>query len=142
VRAALEWSFSEHGDIGIGVRLMAASVPLFYRLTPLTECIAWADRAMGGLDSLGYGTRLEMELQACLGLALLHTRGNVPAARSAIDRALELANNLEDAPGQLFLLRTLLRFEILSGDFRGLLAVIGLHRLFNGCYDVLSHWSL
>ena len=123
VRAALEWSFSEHGDIGIGVRLMAASAPLFYRLTPLTECIAWADRAIGGLDSLGYGTRLEMELQACLGLALGHTRGNVPAARSAIDRALELANNLEDAPSQLFLLRALIRFEILSGDFRGLLAV-------------------
>jgi predicted ATPase/DNA-binding winged helix-turn-helix (wHTH) protein len=123
VRAALEWSFSEHGDIGIGVRLTAASAPLFYRLTPLTECIAWANRAIEGLDSASCETRLEMELQACLGLALGHTRGNVQAARSAIDRALELAESLKDAPSQLLLLRALIRFEILSGDFRGLVAL-------------------
>jgi predicted ATPase/DNA-binding winged helix-turn-helix (wHTH) protein len=120
VRSALEWSFSEHGDIGIGVRLMAASAPLFYRLTLLTECIAWADRAIRGLDSVSSGTRLELELQACLGLALTHARGNVRATRSAIVRALELAESLKDTASQLFQLLALIRFETRSGDFRGL----------------------
>jgi predicted ATPase/DNA-binding winged helix-turn-helix (wHTH) protein len=125
VRAALEWSFSDHGDIDIGVRLMAASAPLFYRLTLLTECITWADRAMRGLDPVSCGTRLELELQACLGMALMNTRGNVPAARAAIVRALELAESLQDAPSQLFGLNALLRFEIVSGDFRGLVSLSG-----------------
>jgi predicted ATPase/DNA-binding winged helix-turn-helix (wHTH) protein len=123
VRAALDWSFSAHGTSGIGVRLMAASAPLFYRLALLTECIAWADRAIRALDSVSRGTRLELELQACLGLALGHTRGNVRATRSAIVRALELAECLKDAPSQLFQLRALVRFEILSGDFRGLVSL-------------------
>ncbi|HEY0802888.1 MAG TPA: winged helix-turn-helix domain-containing protein, partial [Steroidobacteraceae bacterium] len=92
VRAALEWFFSAHGDIEIGVRLTAASAPLFYQLSLLTECIIWTERAMKGLDSsVIHGTRLELELQACFGLAHTYTKGSVPAARSAIVRALELA---------------------------------------------------
>jgi predicted ATPase/DNA-binding winged helix-turn-helix (wHTH) protein len=120
VRAALEWSFSEHGDSDIGVRLTAASAPLCYRLTLLSECIAWTERAMRGLDSVKRGTRFELELQACLGLALMYAKGNVPAARTALARALELAESLQDAPSQLLLLCGLYRFEIRSGDFRGL----------------------
>jgi predicted ATPase/DNA-binding winged helix-turn-helix (wHTH) protein len=123
VRAALEWSFSEHGDIGIGVRLMAASAPLFYRLTLLTECITWTERAIRGLDSDSCGTRLELELQACLSLALTHTRGNVRGTQSAILRALELAESLKDTASQLFQLRALIRFETQSGDFRGLVSL-------------------
>ena len=123
VRAALEWSFSEHGDAGIGVRLVAASAPLFYRLTLLTECIAWAERAMRSLDCVSRGTRLEFELQACVSLAFMNTRGNVRAARSAIARALEVAESSRDTRSELFGLRVLLRAEILSGDFRGLVAI-------------------
>jgi predicted ATPase/DNA-binding winged helix-turn-helix (wHTH) protein len=125
VRAALVWSFSELGDSQIGVRLTAASAPLFYQLTLLTECIAWADRAMRDLDSVSRGTRLELELQACFGFALIYNKGNIRAAHSALVRALELAESLEDAPSQLLLLCGLYRFEIRSGDFRGLVALSG-----------------
>src|ERR1700683_2108843 len=89
VRTALEWSFSEHEDSEIGVRLTAAAAPLFLELTLLGECNAWSERAMRDLDSASRGTRLELELQACFGFALLYTKGSVLAAHSALVRALE-----------------------------------------------------
>jgi predicted ATPase/DNA-binding winged helix-turn-helix (wHTH) protein len=120
VRTALEWSFSEHEDSAIGVRLTAAAAPLFLELTLLGECNAWTERAMRDLDSASSGTRLELELQACFGFALLYTKASVRAAHSALVRALELAESLKDAPSQLLLLCGLYRFEVRTGDFRGL----------------------
>ena len=117
VRAALHWSFSERGDTAIGVRLTAASAPLFFALSFLTECVAWTERAMRGLDSASCGTQLELELQTRFSLALMFTKGNVPAAHSAIVRALELAENLKDARSQLLLFDALYTFETRSGDF-------------------------
>ncbi|HEY0801341.1 MAG TPA: winged helix-turn-helix domain-containing protein, partial [Steroidobacteraceae bacterium] len=84
VRAALEWSFSAHGDVDIGVRLTVASATLFFQVSLLTECIAWTDRAMKGLDSVSRGTRLELELQVCLGFAVMYTKDNVRATHPAI----------------------------------------------------------
>jgi predicted ATPase/DNA-binding winged helix-turn-helix (wHTH) protein len=121
VRAALEWCFSEQGDIVIGARLAAVSAPFFFRLALLAECIAWTGRALSGLDTHKRETRLESELQTCLGLALMNTKGNVSEARSALTRALALADRLEDAPSQLLLLHALYRFEMRSGDLRGLM---------------------
>jgi predicted ATPase/DNA-binding winged helix-turn-helix (wHTH) protein len=123
VRAALNWSFSEQGNIDIGVRLTAAAAPLFFQLSLLTECIAWTERAMKVLDSVRSGTRLELELQACFGLALMYAKGNVRAVYSAVARALEIAESLKDARSQLLLLHGLFRFETRGGDARGLVAL-------------------
>src|ERR1700691_5316854 len=71
VRTALEWSFSEHEDSEIGVRLAGAAAPLFLEVTLLGECNAWSERAIRDLHSASHGTRLELELQACFGFALL-----------------------------------------------------------------------
>jgi len=121
VRSALEWSFSEQGDIGVGTRLAALSAPLFFQFSLLAECIAWTGRALSGLDTHMRATRLESELQTCLGLALMNTKGNVSEARSALTRALAIAERLGEAASQLLLLHALYRFEMRSGDLRGLM---------------------
>jgi predicted ATPase/DNA-binding winged helix-turn-helix (wHTH) protein len=118
LRAALEWSFSDQGDIGLGSKLAGVSACLFFQVGLLPECRAWTERAIGSLD--GKGTHLELELLTCFSMSLMITEGNAPASHTALVRALEIAEYINDAPMQLYLLRALHRWQIRSGDFRGL----------------------
>jgi predicted ATPase/DNA-binding winged helix-turn-helix (wHTH) protein len=117
VRAALEWSFFEHGDIGIGLALAAAAAPLFIEMSLLTECHRWTGRAVAMLDDANRGTRHEMELQAALGLSLMFTKGNSDEVRGALLRGLELAEQLGDLHSQLRLFGRLHIFHERIGDF-------------------------
>jgi predicted ATPase len=118
LRAALEWSFSERGDTSLGAKLAGASACLFFNVGLLPECTAWTERALRALDTLNKGTYLELELLACFSSSFMIT-GNVPAAHTALVRALEIADRLKAAPMQLYLLEALHRWQIRSGDFRG-----------------------
>ena len=119
LRAALEWSFSDQGDTGLGAKLAGASAPLFFQVGLLPECAAWAERAMDALDTLGKGTRLELELLACFASTVMVTRGNVPAIHTALTHALDIAERLKAAPMQLYILHALYKWQIRSGDLRG-----------------------
>src|ERR1700677_1995241 len=119
LRAALEWSLSDQGDSGLGAKLAGASACLFFQARLLPECVAWTEHAVGALDTLSKGTRLELELLACFALSFMITRGNVPAAHTALVRALDIAERLKDAPMQLYLLQALYKWQIRSGDLRG-----------------------
>jgi predicted ATPase len=125
LRAALEWSFSAEGDRGLGAKLAAASACLFFQASLLSECAAWTERAVGALDGLSEGTHLGLELLACFALSLMITRRNAPASHTAIVRAIDIAERLETAPMQLYLLRALHRWQIRSGDLRGLRELAG-----------------
>ena len=120
VRGALDWCFSDTGDAALGVRLTAASACLFFQAGLLAECVARTERALGVLDTLNRGTRLELKLLACFSQSVMVTRGNVPAAQSAIVRALGIAERLEIAPMELYLLHGLYKWRIRTGDLRGL----------------------
>jgi predicted ATPase len=119
VRAALEWSFFERGDISTGIALAAASAPLFVGMSLLTECHRWTERAIAVLDDANRGSRREMDLQAALGLSLMFTRGNSDQVASSLLRGLELAEQLGDIHNQLRLLGRLHIFHERVGDFRG-----------------------
>jgi predicted ATPase/DNA-binding winged helix-turn-helix (wHTH) protein len=120
LRAALEWSFSDQGNRGLGAKLAGASASLFFQASLLPECAAWTERAIGALDALSKGTDLELELLACFASSLMSTRGNAPASHTALVRALDIAERLETAPMQLYLLRALYCWQNRSGDFHGL----------------------
>src|SRR3984957_5852380 len=75
LRAALEWSFSDQGDNGLGAKLAGASACLFFRAGLLPESVALTERALGALDPLIKGTRLELELLTCFASSLMVTRG-------------------------------------------------------------------
>src|ERR1700723_1537412 len=120
LRAALDWCCSDHGGNALGARLSGASASLFFQAGLLPECVTWTERAVGVLDPAGAGTRLELELLACFSQSLMLTRGNIPPAQAAIVRALDIAQRLEAAPMELYLLHGLYKWQIRSGDFRGL----------------------
>jgi predicted ATPase/DNA-binding winged helix-turn-helix (wHTH) protein len=118
LRAALEWSFSDQGDRGLGAKLTGASACLFFQVGFLPECAAWTERALGALDAPSKGTALELELLACFASSLMITKGNVLTTHSALTGALDIAERLKAAPMQLFLLHALYKWQVRSGDFR------------------------
>jgi predicted ATPase/DNA-binding winged helix-turn-helix (wHTH) protein len=120
LRAALDWCFSDPGGTALGARLSGASASLFFQAGLLPECVTWTERAVGALDPACAGTHLELELLACFSQSLMITRGNIPPAQAAIVRALDIAQRLEAAPMELYLLHGLYKWQIRSGDFRGL----------------------
>src|SRR5262249_37292152 len=71
VRAALEWSFGESGDVGIGIGLAAAAAPVFLAMSLLTECYRWSERAIRALDETNRAGHQEMHLQTALGVSLM-----------------------------------------------------------------------
>jgi predicted ATPase/DNA-binding winged helix-turn-helix (wHTH) protein len=123
VRAALEWSFSDHGDIGVGSGLATWASPLFVGLSLLDECRSWCEQALAALGDAGRGTRAEMILQEALALSSMFSKGNGDEVRAAIERGLALAESFEDRDHQLQLLAGLNIFLTRIGDFRSALIV-------------------
>jgi non-specific serine/threonine protein kinase len=70
-----------------GVRLVAASTPVWLGLTLLAECLSWARKALEVLTAQDIGTRWEMVLQCAFGYSLMFTEGLSSAARAALHRA-------------------------------------------------------
>ena len=123
VRAALEWNFSDRGDLRLGIALAAAAAPLFLEMSLLTECRRWAERALDARDAAVGDPRIEMELQASLGLSLMYTEGNGEAVLAALTRALDLAERLGALSQQLRLIACLNQYAYRGGDFRGAVAL-------------------
>jgi predicted ATPase/DNA-binding winged helix-turn-helix (wHTH) protein len=123
VRTALEWAFSDDGDVTVGVELAAWAAPLLIGLSLLAECDRWCERALAGLDAAARGTRQEMILQEALALSLMYTRGNNDQVRAAIERGLALEDTFGDPRRKLQLLFSLIIFLSRLADFHSALAV-------------------
>jgi tetratricopeptide (TPR) repeat protein len=118
LRAALDWAFSPRGDASLGVALTVAAVPLWMQLSLLEECRGRAEQALAVLSGVArLDTRREMKLQAALAVSLRYTRGAVPETGAAITKALELAEDLDDAEYQLRALRESWSLHIASGQY-------------------------
>jgi hypothetical protein len=117
VRAALEWSFGPTGDLVTGVHLAAVATPVFLALSLFRECQLWSGRAIRALDCCALGGNDEMHLQASLGVSLLQMLGPSDAARTAMARALTIAQAHGDALNQVRLLGMLSMFHVRDGDF-------------------------
>jgi predicted ATPase/DNA-binding winged helix-turn-helix (wHTH) protein len=123
VRTALNWAFSDHEDVSVGVELATSAAPLFIGLSLLEECSQWCERALAGLDVAARGTRQEMILQEALALSLMYTSGNSDQVRAAIERGLALEEAFGDRRHQLQLLFCLYRLLMRLADFRGALEI-------------------
>jgi predicted ATPase/DNA-binding winged helix-turn-helix (wHTH) protein len=117
IRKALEWTFSESGNVALGASLAAASAPLFLELSLLTECRHWCEQALSQPGDPLRGTRPEMELQAALGEALMFTAGNSEESNTAMMRGLELAEKFQDQISQFRLTSRLQMYHRRVGDF-------------------------
>jgi predicted ATPase/DNA-binding winged helix-turn-helix (wHTH) protein len=123
VRAALQWAFSDDGDVTLGADLAAWAAPLFVGLSLLEECARWCDRALAVLDEAAQGTRQEMILQEALALSLMYTGGNSDRVRAAIERGLHLEETFGNVPRKLQLFLSLYSLLMRLTDFRGALKV-------------------
>ncbi|HWW55613.1 MAG TPA: winged helix-turn-helix domain-containing protein [Sphingopyxis sp.] len=123
IRSALDFSFGDDGDLKTGVRLAAASAPVFLNLSHLLECRNWCGRALAdakaasGNGDSGIAPEVELELQGALGTALMFTEGNRAGAGDALGRALDLATRLADSWNQLRMLARLHIFNKRLGDY-------------------------
>ena len=122
LRAALNWAFSDTGDVRLGVTLAAEATDFWLTVSLLSECCDWAVKALANLGAAG-GTRDEMVLQCGLGLALTYVRGMTPDARSALTKALTLAETLADFSHRFRALYGLWLFALRVVDFRECLAL-------------------
>jgi len=118
VRTALEWCLGPNGDIDLGINLAAAANPVFLSMSLLPECHSWSERALGNLVDSARGGAEEMQLQAGLGISLMHMHGESDAARSALNRSLLIADNHRDIVSQVRLLGPLHMFNVRGGDFK------------------------
>jgi predicted ATPase/DNA-binding winged helix-turn-helix (wHTH) protein len=123
VRAALQWTFSDGGDVSVGIELATGAAPLFIRLSLLEECERWCEQALASLRDRTRGTRQEMILQEALALSSMYTTGNSDRVRAAIERALALEETFGDRRHHLELSFGLYRLFMRLADFRSALAV-------------------
>jgi tetratricopeptide (TPR) repeat protein len=118
IRAALDWCFSPEGDASIGVRLTAASAPLWFQLSLLDEYRGRLERALQVLKADPTpNAALEMRLNALLAPLLMHTRGAEPGVASAFNRAIELADLLGHTGTRWRVLWGLGAVRFRSGDY-------------------------
>jgi predicted ATPase/DNA-binding winged helix-turn-helix (wHTH) protein len=98
VRAALDWCFSPDGDTCLGVRLIAQSAILWFRLSFLDEYGRRVERALKVLGvTTTHDREVEMELNVILGELLLYTEGPGPRAVAALSAAYESAKRTQNA---------------------------------------------
>ena len=125
LRAALDWAFSPSGDIGIGVALTAAAVPLWTNLSLLTECRGRVERALASLGrQVASDPRRDMRLYLALGHAILQAGlRDAQEINAALTKALELAEMVDDTRYRLGALFGLYAHRLNTGDYRGALGL-------------------
>ncbi|MDX9678957.1 ATP-binding protein [Pseudomonas zeae] len=123
LRAALDWSLNGVGPGSLGIRLTAASAPLWQELSLLKEYGGYVRRALSLLDELGAPCpRLKISLKLALGSACYHTWGGTPETIQAFVEARQLALEHDDVAGQLRAVSGHLAVNLSCGHYRMALA--------------------
>ncbi len=102
VRSALHWAFSEDGDPLAGARLTIATLPLFFRLSLIDECLGAVTQAINFLDQRpDLDERTRMKLYAALGWPQMRALGAPEHGIAAWTTAIRIAETLGDIDHQL-----------------------------------------
>ena len=123
IRAALVWAFSDDGNPSIAIALASASAQLLLELSLLAECQKWTSKALALLSPEKNGTRREMVLQVAFGISFRFTTGATEEVHSRLTRALELAEQFNDADYKLRILHVHCSCYAWRGDLRAALAI-------------------
>ncbi len=123
VRAALTWALGSTGDLEVGVELAAWAAPLFIGLSMLEECRNWCERALAALRETNGDTRKELILWESLQVSSMFSKSYSDRVRAAIERALSLAEAVDDHERQLRLLADLNLYFIRLCDFPAAISV-------------------
>ncbi|WP_336354450.1 ATP-binding protein [Pseudomonas granadensis] len=123
LRAALEWSLHGAGSGGLGIRLAAASAPLWQELSLLKEYGGHVRRALSLFDERDEPCpRLKITLKLALGSACYHTWGGTTETIDAFAQAQQLAQANNDVAGQLRAVSGYMAVNLSCGHYRLALA--------------------
>jgi predicted ATPase/DNA-binding winged helix-turn-helix (wHTH) protein len=130
VHAAIDWAFSQDGDIALGVSLTANFAPVWLQASLMSECQHCVERALDALSSDDRDSNLhdELLLFSALGSALINTVGHGPEAQAAWERALARAERLGDIDNSLCVLARLWSNQLTVGEFGQALALADKYR--------------
>ena len=125
-RAALEWSFSQGGDLSIGLRLTANSVRLWLRLSLTLEYVSKIERALQHLSELPQPDAVvEMRLWTAFGYAIWYSASRRDRLEAAFTLALELANQVGDVSDRLHARWGIWATRRARGEYRAALGLAG-----------------
>ncbi|MDC8015297.1 ATP-binding protein [Tahibacter soli] len=122
LRSALAWTFDGMADVALGLALTVAAIPFWEQLSLLEECRVAVALALKRRFDAHRDERQARALWLALGASLLYTRGPLPEVKSALTKALEIAERTNDAGSQLECLRGLSEYELWSGNTRAALS--------------------
>lgn len=101
IRAALDWAYSPSGDLALGIELTLGGVPLWLRLSLVSECRTWVDKGLASDGLVPLPLRQRMLLQTALASVLMLTYGTGSEMREAWRQVREDARDLGDAEHKL-----------------------------------------
>ena len=117
LRAALAWAGADPSRRALLIRLTSYGTVLWNHFSLTAESRDHLSRAVSELREAGsVGSAVEMNLQHALAGAILYTRGIVPEAKQAMDRARDIAVLQKDTEVHLSCLRMIGTYELFCGD--------------------------
>lgn len=118
LRIALAWAGSSTGDRSLLIELTVAGTLLWNHFSLTSECHAGVLRVIPELEAAGLsGTVTEMRLLTSLAGALMFTRGPRRDMLAASQRALEIAEALDDTEFRLRNLWLIGSYEVFIGQY-------------------------
>jgi predicted ATPase/DNA-binding winged helix-turn-helix (wHTH) protein len=125
LRAALEWAFGSGGNPVLGMKIVAASARLWFRMLLLLELRRYLELAIKLAPRfVEIDDEIVMRLNIALAIAIFHTDiptdGSVREVRHALDRAYAIAERRGDIGSQLEIIWTHCRWSYTHGDYRAL----------------------
>lgn len=115
LRSAVDWAFSEDGDICLGAALVIAGEPLWLHLSLVGECLDQIERAIRPAQSNAYAEDLAMKLEVAHGCALLYVVGSTAETRETLKRGLSAAGKANDTGSKIRSLWALTAVSLNSG---------------------------
>jgi predicted ATPase/DNA-binding winged helix-turn-helix (wHTH) protein len=117
VRAALDWCFSEHGDLLVGIELMAIALPL-HELAVLSE---QAERIESALNHLRQLTPprpdLELRLNLVLAWPIVEPGWRGQRTSGILSRAAQLVERMDDPTSRILALYSSWLGAFVTGDY-------------------------
>ena len=117
VRAALEWSLSEDGDIESAAALAAGSAPIWLEAGLLVECRFWMARVLESVDAPALAAHRRLAIQAALASAETFTDGFTEDSFRKWSGAFATAKSLANVEQQLTCLVVLWAHRIRSPGY-------------------------
>ena len=102
MRLAIDWAFSDNGELAVGLDITIATAPLWFQLSLMDE---YRERLQKALEFVAKEPTAdlvrEVRLRIALGHAVWYSANDADGMQDAFTRALEIAEEIDDRSAQL-----------------------------------------